>query len=163
MPPNFNKGSWWLLESAKQSNRNKLIRDWLMESAFWQLLGMEIVELGPGFASMRLTVEEKLKQVLGVLQGGVTASLVDAAIVAALFPMLNPGEMATTVELKINYLRPVTEGELVTEARILKRGRSLGFGTAEVRDHEGQLVGHGTATCMIVQGEGVSLPGFPRS
>ncbi|HEY8449970.1 MAG TPA: PaaI family thioesterase [Bacillota bacterium] len=122
-----------------------------MSSPFWQLLGLTVAAAEPGRAVLQLTVNDQLKQVLGTVHGGVTAALIDSAVIAALQPLLEPGVPATTVEMNVNYLAPARAGTLRAEARILKCGRTLALGAVEVRDDEQTLIAHGTATYMILR------------
>jgi acyl-CoA thioesterase len=98
---------------------------------------------------MELPVKPTLHNILGGLHGGVTATLIDAAIGIAVFGHYG-GRRATTVELKVNYHRPVTHGVVRARARIVKPGKTLVFGTAEVTDSEGRLVASGSATYMML-------------
>jgi len=63
-----------------------------------------------------------LVQAYGVAHGGAITSLADTAVAFALMTLIQPGERVTTVEMKINFLAPVIEGELVGESRSFKRG-----------------------------------------
>jgi uncharacterized protein (TIGR00369 family) len=66
---------------------------------------------------------------------------------------LTPEETFTTVELKINFFRPVWEANLKAEGRVVRRGRSLGYVECEVTDEGGQLVAKASSTCMALRGE----------
>ncbi len=122
-------------------------------SPYWKLLGMELIENGPGYARLRLPVREEIRQRFGVVHGGAIASLVDAAAGVALFNGISPEEdSVSTVEMKVNYLAPVREGEITAEARIVKQGRTIAVGMVEVKDAGGNLAAIGTATYMILSG-----------
>jgi uncharacterized protein (TIGR00369 family) len=64
----------------------------------------------------------------------------------------------TTVEMKLNYLAPAEKGKLVAQGRSIKMGRTLALGETYVRNGEGALVAHGTATMMVVPD--LYIPGF---
>jgi len=66
---------------------------------------------------------------------------------------LAPGESFTTVELKINYLRPVREAKLRAEGRVVERGRTIGYVECEVTDENGKLVAKSNSTCLVLRGE----------
>ncbi|MEW6662487.1 MAG: PaaI family thioesterase [Bacillota bacterium] len=121
------------------------------KSPYWRLLGLEIVEMEPGFARMVMPVTPKLLQLYGQVHGGAIASLVDSAVAAAMGCSMSPGERATTVEMKINYLAPVTEGQVYAESKIVKKGRTLTVGTTEVTDGNGRLLAIATVTYMLLK------------
>ena len=66
---------------------------------------------------------------------------------------LAPGETFTTVELKINFFRPVWEARLKAEGKVVRRGRSLGYVECEVTDERGRLVAKAASTCLALKGE----------
>jgi uncharacterized protein (TIGR00369 family) len=66
---------------------------------------------------------------------------------------LGAGESVTTVELKINYLRPVWETRLRAEARVVSRGKNLGLVECDVKDEQGRLVARSSSTCYVLRGE----------
>jgi uncharacterized protein (TIGR00369 family) len=66
---------------------------------------------------------------------------------------LTPDESFTTVELKINYLRPVREAKLRAEGRVIQRGRTVGYVECEVTDENGKLVAKSSSTCLVLRGE----------
>ncbi|AXS39555.1 PaaI family thioesterase [Breoghania sp. L-A4] len=88
---------------------------------------------------------------LGTVHGGWTATLLDSALACAVHSTLAAGEGYTTMEFKVNCVRPITEatGELVCEGRIIHRGRRMATSEASLRDADGTLYAHGTETCMI--------------
>ncbi len=118
---------------------------------YYRLLGMEIQAMGDGYARLTMPVEEKLIQIYGTVHGGATASLADSAVAIALISTSAEDERAFTVELKLNFLAPVTEGLLTAEARLFHRGRSIAAGDVEVRNSQGRLVAKGIATYMPVR------------
>ena len=90
---------------------------------------------------------------MGTLHGGVFCTLTDSAMGMAFAATLAPGESFTTLELKLNYMKPVWRTHLVANARVVKRGRDIGLAECEVRDGDGALVAHATSTCMVLRGE----------
>lgn len=88
---------------------------------------------------------------MGVVHGGWTATILDSALGCVVMSMLKPGEAYTTAEFKVNIVRPVTTamGEVVCEARILHRGRTIATAEGYLRDANGKLLAHGTETCAI--------------
>lgn len=88
---------------------------------------------------------------LGTVHGGWTATVMDSALGCAVFSVINPGEAYTTIEFKLNLVRPVLPGmgEVFCEGRIVHRGRTIATSEAWLRDGNGKLLAHGTETCAI--------------
>ena len=126
------------------------IMDWMKtKNPFWALLGMELLEIKKGWAIVRLPIEEKLTNAIGLVHGGAIFSAADSAVGMALIGMTNRNENISTLEMKINYMKPVKGRELIAEAKILHRGSQTGIGDVEVRDEEQNLVAKGLATYAI--------------
>jgi uncharacterized protein (TIGR00369 family) len=119
-------------------------------SPYFSLLCMEIKDLQWGTALLEVQLEEKHLQPFGFVHGGVMASVVDAAAFWAVFPQVENGMGLTTVEIKVNFLAPAQKGRLVAQGRCIRLGKTLALGETEIRNTEGGLVAHGTATMMIV-------------
>lgn len=121
---------------------------------FWQTLGMEATGSREGWAQLRLPVTGGLRNGPNApLHGGVFATIIDAAIASALATLLpgdtEAGMMTATLDLNVSFLGAVSEGTLTAEGRILRRGRAIAFGTADVFDDAGELVATGRATYRI--------------
>lgn len=127
-------------------------------SPYFSLLSMAIKDLKWGKSLLEIALDQKHLQPFGNVHGGVMASVVDAATFWATFPQVERGLGLTTVEIKVNYLAPVQRGKLIAEGHCLKRGRTLAFGEAFVRDEEGKLIAHGTSTMMLLPG--LTVPGY---
>lgn len=128
------------------------IKEHVNSSAYYQLLGFEVVELAQGYARLRMPASKKLLQFQGAVHGGAVYSMADAAVAVALVTTCNPGEQVLTIEGKINYLAPVSEGEEIwAEARLVQRGRQIALGDVEVKGDEGRLVAKGLITYMVVR------------
>jgi uncharacterized protein (TIGR00369 family) len=120
-------------------------------SPYWDLLGMKLVENGPGYARLQMPVREEIMQRFGVVHGGAIASLVDAATAAALFHSFPAMEVIlSTVEMKVNYLAPIKQGMVTAEAKIARQGRTIAVGAVEVKDAGGTLAAIGIVTYMII-------------
>lgn len=102
-------------------------------SGFADLIGLEIVERRPGYSRSELTVEEELLNPNEVLHGSVAHAMADTGMGAALMATLDDGKACATIEIKISYLRPVTEGALVCETEVINQGGSVAFLESEVR------------------------------
>ena len=113
-----------------------------------RLLGFVLKEIEPGRAVFEMEAGERHHNPMGTLHGGVYCDLADAAMGYAYAATLGEGESFTTVELKINFFRPVREGKLTAEARVVKVGSTLGYIECDVIDGDGKLVAKAASTCM---------------
>jgi uncharacterized protein (TIGR00369 family) len=113
-----------------------------------RLLGFVLREIEPGHAVFEMEADERHHNPLGTLHGGISCDLADAAMGYAYAATLARGETFTTVELKINFFRPVRQGKLTAEARVVKSGSTLGYVECDVKDDTGKLVAKAASTCM---------------
>ena len=116
------------------------------------LIGFTPSAVAPGRAVFRLDAEPRHANPLGTLHGGVLATLAGSAMGIAYLSTLAEGETFTTLELKINYLKPVWLGRLTAEGRVTKGGKNVGLVTCDVTDAAGSLVAFATSTCMTLRG-----------
>ncbi len=136
-------------EDLNPNFKKALIEGMQDKAPFWRLIGMELVDARKGWAKVRLPFAEKLKQPYGVAHGGSIFSPADAAVAMALVGLVDRDESFTTVEMKINYLLPFTEGEIAAEARIIFKGSRTAIGDVEVRNDRGELLAKALATYLI--------------
>jgi uncharacterized protein (TIGR00369 family) len=87
------------------------------------------------------------------LHGGVLCDIADAAMGMAYASELGRGESFTTLELKINFLKPVWRAHLRAEGKVVKRGRTVGMAECDVFDEKGSLVARASSTCMTLRDE----------
>lgn len=90
---------------------------------------------------------------MGTVHGGILCDVADAAMGLSFASTLDEGESFTTLELKINFLRPVWRARLLAEAHVVKRGRTVGLVECTVRDERGHLVARASSTCMVLRAE----------
>mgnify|MGYP001055392474 FL=1 len=121
------------------------LRERLDHNPFVRFMGVEVPELGEGYARFTLEIRPDFHNSQGFLQGGVIAALADEAVAYALFSLVPEGEMISTVEMKINFLAPAQQGVLEAQALIRKRGRTLSLGEVEVTQ-DTRLVAKGMCT-----------------
>jgi len=118
-----------------------------------RLVGMQVEGVGEGTSRCGLEVEARHHNPFGTVHGGILCDLADLAMGMAFLTTLGEGEGLATVELKINYLRPVRDGKLTAEAKVLHRGRSTGLVECDVWDAGGKRVARASSTCMVVKDE----------
>ena len=113
---------------------------------FAKLLGIELEDVAPGTATLGFEIRNDLKQNNGVVHGGAIASLIDTATAFAIISLLPPDERATTVDLTISYLRPVTHGKLTCTATVRRAGKRLLVVSADTLDSGGKLIATALST-----------------
>ena len=118
-----------------------------------KLVGFRMTEVEPGRVVYELDVGPQHASPLGTLHGGIVCDLADAALGCSHASLLEEGETFTTLELKINFLKPVWTGRLVAEARSLKFGRTIGLSDCRVTDEHGSLVAYATSTLLTLRGD----------
>jgi uncharacterized protein (TIGR00369 family) len=118
-----------------------------------KLIGMRMTEIEAGRAVFELDAGPQHASPLGTVHGGILCDLADAALGCAHAARLDDGESFTTLELKMNFLKPVWQGLLRAEAHVIKAGRTIGLGECRVTDAGGSLVAFATATQMTLRGE----------
>lgn len=123
---------------------------------FFNLIGLEVVDLEPGWSKTRLTHRDDLTQPAGVMHGGVIASLVDTGIAHALLltdrfqDLRAEGGALVSVDLRIKYFRPVSDDVVECESRVTRLGRQIIHAESVVTNAEGKEVARGDATYMAV-------------
>lgn len=117
------------------------------------LIGFEAKEIAAGRAMVTLAAGPQHANPMGTLHGGILCDIADAAMGMAFASTLAPEESFTTVELKINFFRPVWEARLKAEGKVVRRGRSLGYVECEITDERGQLIAKAASTCLALKGE----------
>lgn len=118
-----------------------------------RLVGFTMDSIEPGRAVFRLEVDERHSNPMGTLHGGILCDVADAAMGCAWGSTLGEGESYTTVELKINFMRPVWRTTLTAEGRVISGGRTVGLTECRVTDDKGRLVAHATSTLLTLRGE----------
>ena len=123
---------------------------------FFRLIGLDVVDLTPGWSKTRLEFRGDLTQPAGILHGGVIASLIDSGIAHALLlterfqELHKDGGALISVDLRVKYLRPVSEGAIECESTILRLGRQIIHAESVVSSSDGKEVARGDATYMAV-------------
>jgi uncharacterized protein (TIGR00369 family) len=117
------------------------------------LIGFRMTAIEPGRSRFELDADARHHNPMGTLHGGVLCDIADVAMGSAYASTLEEGESFTTLELKINFLRPVRAAHLVAEGNLVQRGRTVGLVECTVTDDQGRLVAKATSTCLTLRGE----------
>jgi uncharacterized protein (TIGR00369 family) len=136
------------LSDPKPKTQN--IRDLLTSHAFNHLLGFELVRMHRDGLTIQCRLRPELMNSAGSLHGGVSASIADAAVGCALYRHFAGTRRFTTVEMKVNYFRPVTEGRLQARSRLVRLGSTICVGRVDLSDGHRRSVGVAIVTYMIL-------------
>ena len=117
---------------------------------FGDLLGLEFTKHEKGYSQCTLTISPKLLNPHKVLHGGVLYSMADTGMGAALYSSLGEGELCATVEIKITYFKPVSNGTLVCDTRVINKGKRISTLESEIKNNE-TLVSKAYGTFSIFQ------------
>jgi uncharacterized protein (TIGR00369 family) len=117
------------------------------------LIGFKLTSIQPGEAIVEFEATERHANPMGTLHGGVICDIADAAMGMAYAAGLDKGETFTTIELKINFLRPVWTGKLRALGRVVKAGRTVGLVECDVIDAQDRLVARASSTCLTLRGD----------
>ena len=128
---------------------------------FNQLLGIEVSRFHADGVTLRCQIRKELLNSLGAVHGGVTASLADVAVGVAIHSHSAVLRPISTVELKVNYLLPVTEGALYARARLLRIGSTLCVGQVDLTDSQRKAVGTAIVTYIFLDARGNSRGADP--
>jgi uncharacterized protein (TIGR00369 family) len=117
------------------------------------LVGFRVDEVSGGRAVTSMQSGPQHANPMGTLHGGVLCDLADAAMGMAFVSTLAAEESFTTMALSINFFRPVWQTLLRAEARVVNRGKNVGYLECDVLDQDNRLVAKATSTCVVLRGE----------
>jgi uncharacterized protein (TIGR00369 family) len=118
-----------------------------------KLIGFDLISVKPGEAVIEFQATEAHANPMGTLHGGVLCDIADAAMGFAYSSNLDQDQSFTTLELKINFLKPIWKSRLLAAGRVVKQGRTVGLVECDITDEKGNLVARATSTCMTLRGE----------
>ena len=119
-----------------------------------RLLGFALTEADEGRVVFSAEPEEQHYNPIGVVHGGLAATLLDSALGASVHSTLDQGQGYTTLETKFNLVRSITAetGTIHAEGRVLHRGRQVATAEGSLRDIDDRLLAHATSTCLVLNG-----------
>jgi len=114
-------------------------------------LGFRVTHAERGRVTLAGQPDRRSYNLIGTVHGGWAASILDTALALSVLTTLEADQTFTTVDIRINYLRPITveTGLLKAEGRVLQAGRRLAYCEADLVDANGKLFCHGTGSCLI--------------
>jgi len=118
--------------------------------AFLRWMGLRFEQVRFGYARLRLPHRRRLNQGDGVLHGGAIASAIDTVVIGAILSTMSkrPRRLAT-IDLHVHYLDAVADEDIVTEARVRRRGKTVAFVEVDARTDSGREVAHGEVSCRV--------------
>ena len=117
------------------------------------LVGFRMLSYGEGEARFEMEAGRRHHNPMGTVHGGILCTLADSAMGMAFASTLGEGESFTSLEVKINFLRPVFDGKLFAEGKVVHRGRTMGLVECDVTTEDGKLVARAVSTCSVLRGE----------
>ncbi len=127
------------------------LREYVQSIPFNRHVGVRLTRTHKDGVTLECLLREEVMNASHVLHGGVTATLADVAVGIAITHHLGRKRAATTVELKLNYLRPVVSGRIRARARLLRVGSTLACARVDLTDDHKQLVGSALVTYMLLK------------
>jgi uncharacterized protein (TIGR00369 family) len=116
-----------------------------------RLVGFEAKDIGDGRATVTLSAGPQHANPMGTVHGGILCDIADAAMGMAFASTLAPKESFTTVELKINFFRPIWQAQLRAQGTVVERGRTIGYVECAITDEENRLIAKASSTCMVLR------------
>jgi uncharacterized protein (TIGR00369 family) len=129
----------------------KMIAGELPRPPISDTLGFYLVEAEKGRVVFQGTPQHRHYNPIGSVHGGFHATLLDSCVACAIQTTLEAGQGYTTIELKINYIRALTDrvGPVRAEGRVIHAGKQIGTAEGKLVDADGKLYAHATTTCLI--------------
>lgn len=139
--------------NSRVNKHLEAVRERAQSNSFWRFIGVEVEDAGEGWCRLRVPLRDELRNAPEApAHGGLFSALVDMAVGGALSTTLERSEGGigqTTLDLNVSFIAGVSEGDVLAEGRLLRRGRTIAFGEATITDAEGRLLAAGRATYMI--------------
>src|SRR5262245_35103068 len=124
-----------------------------LEVPIARLIGFDVEEIGDGRAITTMDTGPQHANPMGTLHGGVLCDLADAAMGMAFAATLAADESFTTMSPNINFFRPVWHSRLLAEARVINRGKNVGYIECDINDQDGKQIAKANSTCFILRGQ----------
>lgn len=119
---------------------------------FSETMDMVLTELSPGVAVFTATPDLKFYNAIGCIHGGYISTMLDSAMACAIQTKLAAGIAFTTLELKVNFVRPVlvSTGPVHAEGKLIHCGKTIATAEGRLYDAQGKLYAFGTTTCALM-------------
>lgn len=143
------------------------VLDFANSLPFFSLIGLRVLDLAPGYSKVEVGYRFDLCQPAGIMHGGIIATLIDTGIAHALLMTDNFRQVAAaggtmvSVDLRIKYLRPVSEGRITCVSTLPRIGRQLVHGESKVTNEAGKEVARGDSIYMLTEPQQIRGPQNP--
>jgi acyl-CoA thioesterase len=117
---------------------------------FGELIGLNFTKSEEGYTQCKVEVNDKLFNPHGVLHGGIIYTMADTGMGGALYPLLAENELCATIEVKINYFKPVTSGNIMCETKVIHKGKKIAVMESEISNN-GKIVAKAIGTYSIFE------------
>lgn len=117
---------------------------------FNKLIGLRVARLHSDGITLECAMRDELKNIAGMMHGGVAATLADAAVGIALARHFGGRRPCTTTDLKINYLRPIAHGKIIARSHLVRIGKNLCVGRVDLKDAQRKLAAVAIVTYMLL-------------
>ena len=135
---------------------DKMRRGEIPEPPFSRLLGLDVFDAEPGRFVMTFQPQEFHYNPMGCVHGGILSTVLDSVMSASVHTSLPAGQGYLTLEIKVNFLRPifVATGEVMAEGRLVSLGKRVATAEGKITDRLGKVCASGTATCLVFAASG---------
>ncbi|QJC52124.1 PaaI family thioesterase [Paenibacillus albicereus] len=139
------------LEADSSEEGKKLLEQWsaAADQSFWGFLGAEMKVIRDGYAEVYLDIKPHHMNLIGILHGGVYATLIDSAM-GLVAMAAHPDRAVVTTNLNLNYVSPIKEGRLIVSAEIVHQSRKMVSTQSYARTESGELCAFGTGTFRVL-------------
>jgi uncharacterized protein (TIGR00369 family) len=116
-----------------------------------KMFGFAFTKVEPGEVHLNLPIGPHFYNPIGMVHGGIAATVLDTVMGCSIHSLLPQGKAYSTLEIKINYLRPLTDtlGEVAVEGRVINLGRKAAFAEGKIIDAAGKIYATGSTTCAV--------------
>lgn len=128
------------------------LKEVVNKSPYSELLGMELIDLGPGFSIIEINVETKHLNPFGSVHGGCYASIIDAAAYWAAYCNKDEDSGFTSLDLEVTNLAMAYSGKLIATATAIKEGKSIVLCEVTLTNETGKIIAYGVSKLMTLQG-----------
>jgi len=122
------------------------------QGPYFKHLSMPVKEMGIGYSIVELKVGNEHMNPFGGIHGGAYASVIDTAAYWSAYCELDERVGLISIDLKIDYLAPISDGVITTKGRSIKIGKSMCLAEATATDKDGKWLAHGTSKMMVTKG-----------
>ena len=122
------------------------------QGPYFKHLSMPVKEMGGGYSVVELQVGREHLNPFGGIHGGVYASIIDTAAYWAVYCELDEGVGMISIDLKIDFLAPISDGVITARGKSIKIGKTMCLAEATAVDQDGKWLAHGTSKMMITRG-----------